>query len=375
MKKVKIIHTADWHIGYRQYSNPVREEDIFTSAMNIVELAKDMGVDAIVNSGDILHTTRPSAHTIHQLAQIDAMLKHYNIPMFTISGNHDRTEPHWIDVINPLDHFSDRGIVLLDNARRTINDIVVAGFPEMSKARFEEKVKDLEPCDIFLFHGSIVEFIKFPNPNAFSFDDLPTDKCQYIATGDTHITSVASHHDCKIASPGSIELLSSSEDENKFVILLTFVDGKLESEELIPLKTRKVLRYSFPLASDPSLDGALEELDNVCITDIPLVYVSYDSGNKEVVEKFGVRLRANKILELRRNPIVTNSQGIKNDSQKLDDSDISLHDALKIVIPEGSPTYSIASKLIDADRSSYDDMLENHINTRMKELTESAASS
>ncbi len=87
---MKILHTADWHIGKRFNSVDYLEDFIFFKN-ELVTLVKDNKIDIILVSGDVFDVYSPNTsaqevyyETIHELAEISCV-KH----IFITAGNHD----------------------------------------------------------------------------------------------------------------------------------------------------------------------------------------------------------------------------------------------------------------------------------------------
>ncbi|MFC6169710.1 exonuclease SbcCD subunit D [Loigolactobacillus jiayinensis] len=86
---MRFLHTADWHIGKRLYNYGLEEEqeDAFRQ---ILALAKQEKVDAIVLAGDIYDRALPNEQAV---AMVNQMLQQVNLtahfPLLAISGNHD----------------------------------------------------------------------------------------------------------------------------------------------------------------------------------------------------------------------------------------------------------------------------------------------
>ncbi|AKP67386.1 exonuclease SbcCD subunit D [Companilactobacillus ginsenosidimutans] len=86
---MKLLHTADWHIGrtLNGYSLLNEQKHAFKQ---ILQLAKDEKVDGIVIAGDIYDRSIPGTDAVTTL---DSMLREINltnkIPIYAISGNHD----------------------------------------------------------------------------------------------------------------------------------------------------------------------------------------------------------------------------------------------------------------------------------------------
>jgi DNA repair exonuclease SbcCD nuclease subunit len=53
VQETRILHTADTHLGYRQYHSEVRRQDFFKAFEVVIRDAVDMQVDAVVHAGDL----------------------------------------------------------------------------------------------------------------------------------------------------------------------------------------------------------------------------------------------------------------------------------------------------------------------------------
>lgn len=86
---MKLLHTADWHIGrtLNGYSLLDEQKHAFDQ---ILQIAKDEQVDGVVIAGDIYDRAVPNPEAV---AALDKMLREINlenkIPIYAISGNHD----------------------------------------------------------------------------------------------------------------------------------------------------------------------------------------------------------------------------------------------------------------------------------------------
>ncbi|WP_057767186.1 exonuclease SbcCD subunit D [Companilactobacillus tucceti] len=86
---MKLLHTADWHIGRTLNGYSLLDEQKY-AFKQILKIAKDENVDGIVVAGDLYDRAIPSTDAITTLNE---MFKELNIdnklPIYAISGNHD----------------------------------------------------------------------------------------------------------------------------------------------------------------------------------------------------------------------------------------------------------------------------------------------
>lgn len=86
---MKLLHTADWHIGRRLHGFDLTAEQ--QNAFDQIEqIAQDERVDGMIIAGDLYDRRLPAEGSV---AMVDAMLQQLNLtdqmPIYAISGNHD----------------------------------------------------------------------------------------------------------------------------------------------------------------------------------------------------------------------------------------------------------------------------------------------
>jgi len=122
--RVRLVHVADLHLGYRQYQRLTpgglnqREADIAKTFEWVVKKIIALGPDVVLLAGDIFHAVRPSnqaiLHAFGQLARLTADLPHARIIM--IAGNHDT--PRTAETGGILRLFSRLGVEVVDREAR-----------------------------------------------------------------------------------------------------------------------------------------------------------------------------------------------------------------------------------------------------------------
>jgi exonuclease SbcD len=108
---IKILHTADWHLGKKLDSFSRLEEQIEVMD-EICAIADDQHVDMVIVAGDLFDTFNPPVEAIElfykTLKRLSANGKR---PVIAIAGNHD--SPERIDAPNPL--AKECGIIFIGN--------------------------------------------------------------------------------------------------------------------------------------------------------------------------------------------------------------------------------------------------------------------
>ena len=86
---MKVLHTADWHIGKKLHGYDLLPDQAYILDQ-ILKIAKDEAVDAIMIAGDLYDRSVPSEDSVRLLNQTIA---EWNLtqqfPLIAISGNHD----------------------------------------------------------------------------------------------------------------------------------------------------------------------------------------------------------------------------------------------------------------------------------------------
>ena len=93
---MKILHTADWHLGHQLHGHDRRfEHDAFLDWL--ADTIKTRDIDALLVAGDLFDTANPPASAWQQLYRFLARLRaeHPALEMVLIGGNHD-SPPSWM---------------------------------------------------------------------------------------------------------------------------------------------------------------------------------------------------------------------------------------------------------------------------------------
>lgn len=85
---MRLLHTADFHVG-KQLHHLDRTNEIVETLHEIIEIAKDAKVDAILIAGDLFDTANPSATAQQALFNFFVQLSREKIPVVALAGNHD----------------------------------------------------------------------------------------------------------------------------------------------------------------------------------------------------------------------------------------------------------------------------------------------
>jgi len=210
-------HISDTHLGLQQYGLEEREQDIYDSFNQAIDISIKDKVDFVIFAGDIFHTPNPSGKAILQMANALKRLKQNSIESFFILGEHDisriRATPvpyvyHNLD----FSKYIGRGKTVYHK------DVMIAGFDKIRKNEipiFEEKFKNLDDTakqhnghKILVLHQGITEINQFAGE--LNASDLPKN-FTYYAMGHLHDKLVKDFDQLggPLVYPGSTEMTTS----------------------------------------------------------------------------------------------------------------------------------------------------------------------
>jgi DNA repair exonuclease SbcCD nuclease subunit len=104
--KFKFLHTADIHLGHRQYNVTTREQDMLSTFQQTLREAVQEGVDAVLLPGD-LFDSRNVRPAVLQAAEQALDIIPDDVPVLVSPGNHDqnlsRRQMTWLEYLHRKD--------------------------------------------------------------------------------------------------------------------------------------------------------------------------------------------------------------------------------------------------------------------------------
>lgn len=225
---MKILATADSHLGYQQYGLKERRKDFMDAFEQVIDVAIERDVDALVHAGDLFDKKNPSLATVKRSLYLLQKLSDSGIPFLGIEGNHDKQrKTQWLDVFQQL------GL-----ATHVVDSPVQGVFGLDFMGRKGVKIPDFDDnVQVLLLH----QFIKdddIPVPEAeLSMDDL-YGKAPIIILGDYHERKVWRKDGQLIMYVGSTERHSVGETDERSV---SIIDTETKELEEITLNTRNFI--------------------------------------------------------------------------------------------------------------------------------------
>jgi exonuclease SbcD len=207
MKPLRIVHTADNHIGLRFTSRPYPDdlkkeliEERFLALERTVQIANSRNADLLVVAGDLFETTRVPAVTIKRTAEI--LNTFSGLHVVILPGNHDYFEPGEDTLWGRFRDAVKENLVLLLSTPESLSlpvgetDVVLYPGPCTSKhsatnaiAWIEREPKNRAAVNIGVAHGSVagVSPDKEENYYPMSPEDLQAAGVDFWLLGHTHV--------------------------------------------------------------------------------------------------------------------------------------------------------------------------------------------
>jgi len=285
-REIRILHTADTHLGYKQYHSEVRRKDFFEAFEIVIKDAGEMKVDAVVHAGDFFDSRNPTLEDLLEAINILSRLKAAGIPFFGIVGNHEsKQNTQWLDLLQEM-----RLAARLGKKPQLIGDVVVYGIDSVPRSKiplfdysgFEAPdAPRLENCRTLLVMHQIVQPFPYAEWECTEVLEKFPFKVDAILLGDYHKYEKFKVGEAWVTYPGSTERNSTSEEEPRSYNIITLSEEGLEiSRRTIP--TRNFLSISVALNGEEKPYEQIFSAVNEYLEELPesmvLLEIYGDSG-------------------------------------------------------------------------------------------------
>lgn len=296
---MKILVTSDLHLSSRIWSHRPIEGDSYYSWEQIVNLALEHEVDAIILAGDILDKQVNVSEPIHKLlAGVTRLLEH-KVSVYYTQGQHEYQASPWLQASTEAIWLHERS-VHFDGWQVTGCDY------QNSKEKLQQFLKSEQALgsQVLVCHQVWEDFMGDIAKPQGCFNDIPAG-VNYLITGDYHKNLIHNHGALTVLSPGSTHMRSIAEPEDKKVFLIaTGSAGKFSEEEklavqTLSLLTRRCIRIDVAKANncwatlkklgDSLLAQALQYAEDNALPPelmLPLIQLVHTSSDIELVDKF-----------------------------------------------------------------------------------------
>jgi len=244
-----VSHISDLHLGYAQFNLEEREEDVYQTFHEAIDVSIKEGARLVILAGDLFHSPRPCGKAIITLGNALKKLKEKQIPAVFVLGEHDISRLRDVPFVHI---FSNLGLAkhLKPDVPFVVDDCVVMGADKERRSNIDALIEKLHGADrvasqfndkkkILVLHQGMMDFNKFAGE--MNSTDLPPG-FHYYALGHYH-----DHQEKRfdylggpLAYPGSLDLTPSEgikEIEKGFI--MTDMSSKEPSTQWIKLGRRQ----------------------------------------------------------------------------------------------------------------------------------------
>jgi len=332
---VRIIHTADFHLGMTQYHLKAREDDFYSAATYVFTRAKALAADLIVLAGDVFDAIKPPARAVRFLSDL---VRVTGIEVAGVDGNHDSADNDWLKVC---------GITPVHKTVIERQGIRITGLNSMRPAVFYHELEQLtQPADIIVLHQAVAELANAPFADLSAMEMIAKLKqlgIRYVALGDIHDSKEMQIGGIEFVYPGSTEMTAVNEQRDKLFYLLVIEPDKPMRLTAEPIPVRPVLELEVRTQQD--LDNLLVACDRQRTA---LVLARYDSTIGDLESKLSEILRSRDILFITR-PIAVEQQliGQLNKEQRERTGLLARQEeAVKAYFEQTSDAYQLTCRLL-----------------------------
>ncbi len=338
---MKILHTADWHIGKILYKNPLREE--FVAFFDwLLETIDKEEVDVLLISGDVFDLANPTVSDRQLYYQCLNQLVNSNVRVIITGGNHDS-----VGLLNaPVDILDNLNITVVGGAKDPISDelieiknlngdlqLVVAAVPflrdrDLRNQETDQQYKNRTEAiqeGIKLHYEQLGEICaaKYSNVPAIAMGHLFAkgsftsdsereihignaaavessifpEVFDYVALGHIHKPQRLDKNEYIRYSGSPIALSFSERDNDKIVILLELENGELKTPKVLPVPKfrelkkiagdlasvkEKLAEYDpkFPMTSFLEIEILEKDFSSAVLTQVEELVASYSTTNQ-----------------------------------------------------------------------------------------------
>lgn len=238
---LKLLHTADWHIGKQfglfevEVSRKLARDRV-SVIEQIMGRARHYDVDGVLCAGDLFDEPDPGEQWWRAVRDVFTKWNKagWNRPVILLPGNHDplthgsvfsdqhpfrRDLPDWIHVVDRNDfelELNDRAVVYATPCHSTAGDNDLAlTLPRRNEG--DERIR------IGLVHGSTFDMAGYENRFPVSKDAPQKRGLDYLAIGDTHsFREVNGNEVAPIVYPSAPEPTKFGESGAGYVAIVTF---------------------------------------------------------------------------------------------------------------------------------------------------------
>ena len=288
-REIRILHTADTHLGYRQYHSEVRRMDFFAAFELVINDAVEMQVDAVVHAGDLFDSRNPTLEDLLETMNLLSRLKAADIPFLGIVGNHEsKQNTQWLDL------FEEMGLAArLGKKPFMVGNVAIYGIDSVPKSKIPIfDYSGFSPADncwkLLVMHQIMSPFPYAEWDCDEVLENLPF-RIDAVLLGDYHEHAITKDKtgETWITYPGSTERNSVSEKNARSYNIITLSKEGLEISKRAIHPTRKFLSIKVELTGEDKPYEQIFSAVNEYLEEIPESVVFLEiSGDPGAVLSF-----------------------------------------------------------------------------------------
>lgn len=350
---MKILHTADWHIGKILHKHPLQDQIMLFCNWLFATLEKET-IDVLLVSGDVFDLANPSAKDRELYYSFLTRLSSLKLQVIITGGNHDS-----VGFLNaPKDLLKELNITVVGGATDALEDELIpvlnkAGQPELIIAaapflrdkdlrnretdeQYENRTEAIregikkhyadlaELCeaqypgiiaiamghlftigadpseserDIHIGNAAAVDATAFPN------------RFGYVALGHIHKPQIIAKNEYIRYSGSPIALSFSEKNDHKCVLMLSLENGQLSTPQVLPVPAfRELKKFTGTLAEvRKKLDGYAPDFDLRSFVEIEVKEEVFSSVMISEVEDLKAEYEANEHFTILKGKTTFNS--------------------------------------------------------------------
>lgn len=323
---MRVAHISDSHLGYFQYRLNERREDFLKAFREAVRRAIEERVDFIIHTGDLFESYHPDVSTISEAISVFKEIKDAGIPVFSITGNHDRvlrrgySPPHrilkdldLIELIDPVGDLNYEGVYIA--GMRYFPKTYMKGIKERFFSKFSENAQRAD-FSIFMFHQGLDQYLYYDYAYELNISDLP-EGFNYYAGGHIHAFIRTNFKGGVLSYAGSTEFRSKREVKagKRGFNIFNLETGELQRVELQNLREFFVVETDEERAPE-ELRELLEKVKDCREKPVVLIDYSYKNSDLNSLEELIEELKKHSlIVKISENRLLDEEQTITTENK------------------------------------------------------------
>lgn len=192
---MKFAHSADWHLGFRQFDRTttggqnVRELDVTLALRRLVDDLLEQRPDVVLVAGDVFHHVRPTNGAILALFDQLTRLRKTGIDIVMVAGNHDTPRTAETSCILQLVERLGVHLAMFEPKVIPLSGVTITAVPSDAAAQIV-KPDPAAALNVLVIHGQIPSHV-FPlspsEKDRIDADELERMGWDYVALGDYHV--------------------------------------------------------------------------------------------------------------------------------------------------------------------------------------------